>query len=129
MLLTITDETLTGTPIRTLELDLPGNSVTVRELIASRVTAEVERYNKSTATVFQGLVQPTETERLLNRLGKQEARTIDAERQIYVALDAFQKNAFLLLVDDVQLDELTQRVELRAGSQVSFIPLTPLIGG
>ena len=56
-------------------------------------------------------------------------RAIDAERQVYIALDAFQKNGFFVLVDDLQAESLEQVVRLRSGTEVSFVKLTPLVGG
>jgi len=48
---------------------------------------------------------------------------------VYVALDAFQKNGFFILVDNKQLEELNQEIRLTEHSKISFVKLTPLIGG
>lgn len=128
MTLTIRDATFSGEVTHTVDLTFPSEQVSVREIITERVTQEVEAYNaRAESEEFRGLVKPTETERRLN--GVRKARTIDAEKQVYVALDAFQQNAYFVLIDDVQAESLEQRVRLRGDTDVSFIRLTPLIGG
>ena len=68
--LAIRDETLSGEPSREWVLDVPTETMTVRELIRSRVYQEVQDYNLNTnvqrGAVFQGLVQPDDAEKVLN---------------------------------------------------------------
>ena len=45
------------------------------------------------------------------------------------AVQAFQRNGFILLVDDRQLTDLEEEVVLKPGSQVTFLRLIPLVGG
>lgn len=54
---------------------------------------------------------------------------IDAEKQVYVALDAFTKNGYFLLIDTIQSESLEQEVFLKSTTSISFIKLTPLVGG
>lgn len=120
MTLTVRDATFSGDVTRSLDLDFAAERVTVREIIAARVRQEVGAYNAERAgEAFDGLVQPATP----------GAREVDAERQVYVALDAFQKNGFFVLVDDLQAESLEQLVRLRPGTEVSFVKLTPLVGG
>ena len=65
-LLTILDETAGGSILHRLELEISQEMLTVRELIARRVHDEVAAYNERQGGVFQGLVQPTESEKVLN---------------------------------------------------------------
>ncbi|MDJ0365791.1 hypothetical protein QMK33_11565 [Hymenobacter sp. H14-R3] len=129
-LLTIQDETATGSVLTRLELEIAQEMLTVRELIARRVHDEVAAYNGHQTGVFQGLIQPTDSERLLNgdtyRL--RPAKAIDAEQQVYHALEAFQNNGFFLLVNDRQAETLDEEIWLGAGATASFIKLTPLVG-
>jgi hypothetical protein len=53
----------------------------------------------------------------------------DLATQTRQALDAFERNAFVVLVDDRQVTELTETVRLREGSRVTFLKLVPLVGG
>ena len=131
--LTIQDETLVGNVLQSTRLEVSGEQLTVRELITARVTQEVERYNRSAEErVFKGLVQPGEVEQRLN-VGKHKVdpakRLIDAEKQCYVALSAFQKNGFIVLVDHKQVEDLEERIVVRDNTTVSFVKLTPLVGG
>ena len=66
---------------------------------------------------------------MLNGYRIREGRKIDWEAQLEKALDAFQRNGFLLLVDDRQLTDLDEEVVLKPGSQVTFLRLVPLVGG
>ena len=74
-------------------------------------------------------MKPSEAERTLNGFKLKPKQIIDVEKQIYVALDAFQKNGFFILVDNQQLEELNQIVNLNNQSIISFVELTPLVGG
>lgn len=129
--LTIHDETATGSIITRLELEINQETLTVRELITQRVQQEVATYNAQQTGVFQGLVQPTHSERLLNgeRYQLRQTQRIDAEQQVYRALTAFQQNGFFLLVNDRQATSLDEAVWLGEGTTASFIRLTPLVGG
>jgi hypothetical protein len=128
-LLTILDETAAGSILGRLEIEIAQEMLTVRELIARRVHNEVAAYNARQTGTFQGLVQPTESERELNGYRLRPAKLIDAEQQVYRALEAFQQNAFFLLVNDRQAESLEEEVWLGAGATASFVKLTPLVGG
>ena len=128
-LLTILDETASGSILCRLELEITQEMLTVRELIAQRVHDEVATYNAQQDGLFQGLVQPTESERVLNGYRLRPTKRIDAEQQVYRALEAFQNNGFFLLVNDRQAETLDEEAWLGAGATASFVKLTPLVGG
>ena len=128
-LLTILDETATGSIISRLEVEINQEMLTVRELITQRVRDEVAAYNARQTGTFHGLVQPTESERVLNGYRLRPAHLIDAEQQTYRALEAFQNNGFFLLVNDRQAESLDEEIWLGAGATASFVKLTPLVGG
>ena len=130
-LLTIQDETATGNILHRLELEIAQEMLTARELITRRVQQEVTAYNTAQNGRFQGLVQPTDSEQLLNRTGYRlrHIKPIDAEEQVYKALEAFQKNGFFLLVNDRQVESLDEEIWLGQGATASFLKLTPLVGG
>ncbi|MER7591051.1 hypothetical protein ABTW72_26295 [Micromonospora sp. NPDC127501] len=54
---------------------------------------------------------------------------VDPEERTLVALDAFRRNGFVVLVDDRQVTALDEKVRLHAGSRVTFLKLVPLVGG
>ena len=86
--------------------------LTARELIGSRVRQEVERYNQSLPEVFRGLVQPEESEQILNGFRLKTKRPLDWEVQIQRACSSFERNGFLLLVDGQQVADLDAEIDL-----------------
>jgi hypothetical protein len=125
----VRDEVIPGQSSPAETLLVPQAATTARELIRSRVQQEVERHNQSLPEVFCGLVQPEESERILNGFRMKTRRPLDWKAQFKRACAGFQSNAFLLLVDGRQISELDEPIELRADSEVQFVKLVPLIGG
>ncbi len=132
--LTIRDETTAGDVYGERPLEFPTERITVRDLIRERVYQEVQDYNLGTGDrVFRGLVQPSGAERVLN--GKpteyrlRENRQVDWKPQFEKALAAFDQNGFFILVDDRQVEGLDEEFVIGRGTHVSFVKLTPLVGG
>ena len=100
---------------------------TLREIIRLRVQQEVARFNAADYKMFQGLVQPEESERILN--GVRTRPVLDWQRQFAKAVTAFQGNGFLVLLDDRQIMDLDETLHLTAQSKITFLRLVPLIGG
>lgn len=123
----VSDETTSGDVLHELALQLSSERLTVAELIRTRVEAEVRAHHASSSPKpYRGLVQP---ERHEQRLNTTHPKRIDPEKQVEVALDAFSRGRVLLLVDDRQVTELADEVVLAPGSAVTFLKLTPLVGG
>ena len=129
---------LTIRDVNTLNLDSDGSvfvldflteRISVRELIRSRVYQEVKDYNTNQPEYFQGLVQPTDTEKTLNGYKLRQLRQIDWEKQFEKAIAAFEGNGFVILVDDEQLTELEEEIVVAPGTSVTFLKLVPLVGG
>jgi hypothetical protein len=133
MLLTIRDESATGNVTNELTLDVLSETITVRELIRSRVYQEVQDFNlrqrTDAAAPFRGLVTPNDAERALNGVRLRKAREIDWKDQYEKACDAFERSGFFVLVDDKQAESLDESVTLRHDTRVSFVKLVPLVGG
>jgi len=129
MTITVKDEAFNGKVLNEITIALKEERVTVRDLIEARVWAEVEAYNKKVPEFYNGLVQPSDAEQTLNGYRMKTRKNIDAEQQVYVALDAFMKNGFFILIDQVQAETLDQTVRINENSHISFIKLTPLVGG
>lgn len=128
--LTIRDETAGGNLLHSFSLVFESEHTTIRELICARVRHEVEAYNSSPAEpTFRGLVQPTGAERVLNGFKLAKQQTIDVDQQIDRALEAFDRNGFLVLVGDHQAESLDEALWIRPGAEVSFVKLVPLVGG
>lgn len=127
--LSIRDENFAGKVLHEVLVGFSSEAVTIKEIIEARVKAEVDAYNKKLPDYFNGLIEPTDAEKTLNGYKLRSKKPIDAEKQVYVALDAFQKNGFFVLVDNQQCTSLEQRVTLTPDTQISFVKLTPLVGG
>jgi hypothetical protein len=132
--LMIHDETASGEVYNELPLEFPSERITVRELIRERVYQEVQDFNrKRDEQLFRGLVQPTDTERVLN--GKRTEYRLKAGREIQwksqfeKAIEAFDHNGFLVLIDDKQAESLDHECVIGHDTQISFVKLTPLVGG
>ena len=132
--LTVRDETTAGEVYHERPLEFPSERITVRELIRERVYQEVQDFNlKHEAQVFHGLVQPTDAERILNgrptEYRLKAHRAIDWRPQFEQAIEAFDRNAYFVLIDDKQAESLDQEFVITRGTQVSFVKLTLLVGG
>jgi hypothetical protein len=127
--LTIEDRTATGRPTGTIDLPEVPDRITLRDLIRLRVREEVARYNLRPAAQFAGLVQPDGA--VPGRTGYllPVPRRIDWERQADIAIDAFLRNGFFVLVDGRQVTDLDHEIQLTESLDVGFVRLTPLVGG
>jgi hypothetical protein len=129
LIIKITDESFAGNILNEISISISGERLTVKDIIEARVYAEVEDYNKRLPQIYRGLVQPTDAEVTLNGFKMRKLVKLDAEKQVYTALDAFQKNGFFLLVDHKQAESLDEEVLVSKESSISFVKLTPLVGG
>lgn len=129
MTITVRDEALSGEILNEIRLDVKSEHIRVKDIIAARVESEVNAYNAKLPDYFKGLIKPTEAEETLNGYKLKERKPIDVEQQVFVAYDAFQKNGYFVLVDDQQVDDLEQEVRVSPETGISFVKLTPLIGG
>lgn len=127
--LTIYDETALGKVLNRLLLEVQQEAITIANLIRLRVTQEVNDYNHRATEHFNGLVQPTNTEQTLNGYELRQRRKLDADKQVATALQAFEQNGFFILVDNRQVETLDEEILLTETTSVSFIKLTPLVGG
>ena len=129
MQILIKDEQLNGTVTNQFEIEVKNQKISAKELIEKRVIHEVAVYNNKQPEYYRGLIEPTDAETTLNGFKLKRKQLIDPEKQVYIALHAFQKNGFFILVDNNQIESLDQEITLHANSSVSFLKLTPLVGG
>ena len=108
--------------------DIPA-TITLRDLIRTRVREEVAKANANSGAEFRTLVQPVDAEVTLNGYRLPRGRTIDWREQADKAEEAFGRNGFFVLVDGRQVEELDEELALTADSDVRFVKLTPLVGG
>ncbi|WP_329175382.1 hypothetical protein [Streptomyces sp. NBC_01477] len=128
-MVTFVDETTSGETRDSWGLELAEERLSARELIRRRVFQEAAEFNARQPEAFHGLVRPTDAETTLNGYRLRTPRRLDPERQCALALDAFGRNGFLLLVADRQVEQLDDEVELPPGTEVVFLKLVPLVGG
>jgi len=117
----VRDETMAGRAIGEWVLpDLPDH-ITARELVRLRVREEVARFNAIPARrdTFAGLVRPAEPSR----------SRVDWQAQAEIACAGFASNAFVMIAGDRQIEDLDEVIDLERAHAVSFIRLTPLVGG
>jgi hypothetical protein len=127
--LRIRDENPSGQTLQEWSLEVLTDRITVRELIRSRVYQEVQDYNRHQPEFFRGLIEPSDAERTLNGYRLKKPRPIDWKQQYERAVVAFEGNQVLVLVGDRQVEALDEEIEIRPGTEVSFLRLTPLVGG
>ena len=126
----VRDETASGQSLWELTLEFLSESITVRELLRERVHHEVREFNRQQdRLVFNGLVQPEDAERTLNGSKLKSHRPLDWEAQFALAVQGFSTNAFFILIDNRQAESLDEEFVVGPQTTVSFIKLTPLVGG
>lgn len=123
------DETPTGVRSTTVRLTLASERVTAREILRRRIEQEVAEFNRDLPEIYRGLVQPTDAERELNGYRVRPGRLLDAAEQYEDAVSAFERNGFLMLAGDKQIDELDEEIVVTPSLEISFIKLVPLVGG
>ncbi|NUR32316.1 MAG: hypothetical protein HOV83_41800 [Catenulispora sp.] len=128
-MVTFVDETTAGDRGTAWHLEIFEERLPLREVIRRRVFQEVAEHNARGGDVFRGLVQPAGAQRRPDGFRLPEPRRVDAEQQAAKALEAFQRNGFVVLVDDRQVEDLDAVVELAVGTEITFLKLVPLVGG
>ena len=127
-LVTVRDENFSKSEVVELLLKLSMKNLTARRLVEERVRAEFDnRLQDKHGDQAPHLVAPGAIEQALNGAKKVVAGTPD--RHIKKALSAFEANGFVLLVDDRQIETLDEEIEIRDDTVVTFLKLTPLVGG
>jgi hypothetical protein len=129
--LRIRDESPAGKLLGELLLNMqsPVKAVTIREIIRARVYHEVDRYHAEKPEYFKGLVQPGDSEVALNGFKILKKRKVDPEEQYRVACEAYRGNGFFILIGERQAGELDEPVIIAEDMSVTFVKLTPLVGG
>ncbi len=127
--MTITDATPSGERLHTFTLDHLAERMSVREILRARIWQEVQDYHQQPAEVFQGLVAPSNAERLLNGWKMGAHRQVDWEAQFRSACTSFERNGFFILVGDHQAESLDEEFAVGVETEVQFVKLTPLVGG
>ena len=128
---TIRDESVGARDVSQFMLQLPAEQITVEELIRSRVYQEVkdEVAKARSATTVRPLIARYRDDGELREAPDPGPMTLDWRAQFEVARDGFCQGAFLILVDDRQMEHLEQPITIEADTEIVFLRLTPLVGG
>ncbi len=118
-----------GKTEHTFRVRVSGETISVRELIRKRVYQEVEEFNSRQPEVFRLLVQPGDAERAGSGFRMPRPRRIDADAQYEATIEAFERNGFVVLVDDRQVERLDAKIALQPETLVTFLKVAPLLGG
>jgi len=140
--LKVFDKTVGGKRHFARELRLVSTQLTVRELIARRIEEEAAEQQAEDGNSGRGqsstvsfLVVPSFVETILNGRRNyglariQKHPVIDRMAQLEAATAGFQRNQFLMFVDDRQVADLDESITLKENSTVTFIKIVPLVGG
>ena len=129
--LTIKDETIYSSfgDQYVFKLWLKSNRLTVRELIRTRVEREVTEHNTQQSDKIRGLLQPQTMEQTLNLARPRKFQPLDWQEQFDKAVEAFQRNGFVILVNEQQVENLDDWIEVQPETEVTFLRLVPLVGG
>jgi len=125
----VCDQKVPGQTLHEFVVELLTERVTAREIIRSRVYQEVDDFNSKQPEVYRGLVQPTDTEVTLNGFKVKKRRLLDWKEAFEKAVQAFESSRVLLLVDAAQARTLDEEFVVTPKSRVTFLRLTPLVGG
>lgn len=141
LILNITESTFGDNTSTPFTLRLPAERLTLAALIQRRAEARVAaRQKELEAKVEDRSPFTTLKENLLSHkkdVGRAarafrgaDSRVLpDPEQAGYIALEAFKQNAFFVIIDGEQREDLAEELLLRDDSEVEFIRLMPLIGG
>ena len=133
----IVDEHFGKSKLSIFDLQVPTETVSMREIITRRVEEEVAHVNhmknnperiKAEHRMFLAGLTKRSPEVLLNK-SKRPEKSIDAAVAVTTALAAFEAGNFFVLFNDKQYEKLDDEVRLTPNSEVVFLRLTPLIGG
>jgi hypothetical protein len=124
---TVREETFPAGPTDDFTLDFLTERVTVREFIRALVYQTVTEQRAKQPPPAPTAFQPTAAEQVLN--GARAPRRLDWEQEYARVLQAFQRGAVLLLVDDQQVTDLDATIDLGPDTRLSFLRLVPLAGG
>ena len=112
-----------------------GGALTLRELIARIVRAEVQAFRQrqqerrllralTASDIEKGVVKGK-----VDMGGHDLGQKVDEEEAVGVALQAFEDGLYLVVVDGEERRDLDAQVFLRPDSRVTFVRLTMLAGG
>ncbi|MEM6630706.1 MAG: hypothetical protein AAF694_13585 [Bacteroidota bacterium] len=129
MRIIIHDETQSGCILNQVKLKVSKNRITIKELIKLRIFQEAEEFNARRSSHYRGLVRPDHAVPMLSGFQLDPSYRIDPQKQYYVAMDAFKRQGFYVLVDEERIEDPDYAIAVRSCPRISFLKLVPVIGG
>ena len=122
---------MSGESLRQRTIEIPSETISVRELIRSRVYQDAKESNARAASrpVEPLLVQPSDIEQTLNGPRFEKSTIVDWKTQFEKAVNAFRIKHILILIDDRQVHSLEEKIQITSTTKISFLRLTMLMGG
>ncbi|KAM3116374.1 hypothetical protein [Phormidesmis sp. 146-33] len=110
-------------------------ALTLRNLLTQIVCAEVagfearQRQGRLMRVVSPGQISLGVEQGKVDLGGRDLEQTVNLERSIETALQAFTDGLYFVFLDEQQQENLEDVVRLRPDSQLLFLRLVPLVGG
>jgi hypothetical protein len=123
------DETTGGGRTCQWSMEVAEELVTLRQLIRRRIYQEVAEFNSAGTAIFRGLVQPSPAERTRDGYRLRPGHRIDPDEQFARAVEAFDRNGFVVLARDHQILSLDEEIDLTGVAELTFLKLVALVGG
>ena len=124
--LTVCEKTPGAAPPHEYPVEFTESRLTVRELLRNIVFQQV--YNRNNEIRDTSRVR-SDAEALLNQKSKTPGQTIDWVPKFDHAVEAFENNQVILLLDGTQIESLDETVNLTSNTKLTFLKLIPLVGG
>jgi len=124
-----------GNPKENCIVPFPRPRLLLRELIAQKVRAEVERVRQKNDPIgplplsLRYLTDEDVAFATHGAMGHRARRAPSADAEIERALTAFREGRLFIMVDRNRIDDLDAVIELSPKTKIQFIRILPLVGG
>ncbi|TAE72726.1 MAG: hypothetical protein EAZ85_09055 [Bacteroidetes bacterium] len=122
------EKTFAGKILDEIWLEIENERTTVANIIEQKVAQETTCFNKNLVQK-QNQFKDKKQNALNGYQMADKLALADAEKETYKAYQAFESNQLILLVDEVQMKELSTEVLVNPDTNIQFIKLMPLVGG
>jgi len=127
MKIIIHDETKSGSILNQVRLKVSKDRITIKELIKLRVFQEAQDYNTRRTSYYRGLVRPNNAKPMLNGYKLEPNYKIDPQKQYYIAMDAFKREGFHVLVDEKRVADPEFAISVDSQVRISFMKMVPVV--
>ncbi len=99
----------------------------IREILTTRIRAEVAAYNEDPGRLYRGLVQPEDAVRYSDGFRMPNPRPLDAERLLTATEEAVRAGVVIFHVGDLAVDDLEHEVDLNEHQQLTTVLRRPIV--